>query len=166
MEISVTGLNHKRAPVELREKLAVDGAALGPALAALQKGLGARELVILSTCNRVEVYAVHDGEPPGVEAVAAALGARQGVAPEALVAALYRHQGADAVRHLFRVVSSLDSMVVGETEIQGQVREAYKRAADLGFTFYVGPELEFFYFKNAESTEGLDAGGYFDLTPL
>jgi glutamyl-tRNA reductase len=134
MEICVTGLNHKRAPVELREKLAVDGAALGPTLAALQKGLGAREMVILSTCNRVEVYAVHEGEPPGVREVAAALGARHGVAPEALVPALYRHQGAEAVRHLFRVASSLDSMVVGETQIIGQVKDAYFAAKEAGAT--------------------------------
>jgi glutamyl-tRNA reductase len=134
MEISVTGLNHKRAPVELREKLAVDEAALPSAIAELQKGLAAREMVVLSTCNRVELYTVHEDEPPALEAVAALLAARHGVATEALVPALYRHRGTEAVRHLFRVASSLDSMVLGEAQITGQVRSAYESAREAGAT--------------------------------
>jgi len=134
MEISVTGLNHKRAPVELREKLAVDDAALQSALAALQKEMNAREMVILSTCNRVELYAVHDEQPPAPEAVAGILAKRHGVDAGVLAPALYRHQGSDAVRHLFRVSSSLDSMVLGETQIIGQVRDAYVAAQSSGAT--------------------------------
>lgn len=134
MEIRVTGLNHRRAPVELREKLAVDGAALPAALAELRKGLGADELVVLSTCNRVELYSVHEGAAPGAEQVAALLAARHAVAADQLAPALYHHQGPDAVRHLFCVASSLDSMVLGETQIIGQVKEAYQAAREAGAT--------------------------------
>lgn len=134
MEIRVTGLNHKRAPVELREKLAVAGDALARALGDLRQGLGAQEMVILSTCNRVELYSVHDGPPPGPDAVAGILASRHGVPPDVLLPALYHHQGPEAVRHLFRVASSLDSMVLGETQIIGQVKDAYQAALEAGAT--------------------------------
>jgi glutamyl-tRNA reductase len=134
MEITVTGLNHKRAPVELREKLAVEEAALQAALAELQKAFGAQEMVILSTCNRVELYAVHEEAPPAATALADVLARRHGVAPDALAPALYHHQGSEAVRHLFRVASSLDSMVLGETQIIGQVKDAYLAAQAAGAT--------------------------------
>jgi len=134
MEITVTGLNHKRAPVELREKLAVDEAALQAHLAEMQKTFGAQEMVILSTCNRVELYTVHDQAPPASAAITDALAKRHGVAPDALAPALYHHQGSEAVRHLFRVTSSLDSMVLGETQIIGQVKDAYLAAQAAGAT--------------------------------
>ena len=134
MEISVTGLNHKRAPVELREKLAVAEAALQAALAELQQSFSAQEMVILSTCNRVELYSVHDGAPPETSAIAEVLAKRHGVPTDALAPALYHHQGSDAVRHLFRVTSSLDSMVLGETQIIGQVKDAYLAAQAAGAT--------------------------------
>lgn len=134
MEICITGLNHKRAPVELREKLAVDDAAIQSALAELQKSFSAQEMVILSTCNRVELYSVHDAAPPTPAAVAEVLGRRHGVPAETLSPALYHHQGTDAVRHLFRVASSLDSMVLGETQIIGQVKDAYLAAQSAGST--------------------------------
>src|SRR5262245_15272924 len=134
MEICITGLNHKRAPVELREKLAVDDAAIQSALAELQKSFSAQEMVILSTCNRVELYSVHDGTPPAAETVAEILARRHGVAAETLSPALYHHLGTDAVRHLFRVASSLDSMVLGETQIIGQVKDAYLAAQSAGAT--------------------------------
>ncbi len=134
MEISVTGINHKRAPVELREKLAVGYAALPAALTEVQAALGAAEMVILSTCNRVELYAAHAGEPPSPEEAAAFLAARHGIPAETLAPALYRHRGADAVRHLFRVASGLDSMVVGEPQITAQVKDAYLAAKDAGAT--------------------------------
>jgi glutamyl-tRNA reductase len=134
MDICVTGLNHKVAPVELREKLAVDGTALTGMLSDLRAGLGATEAVVLSTCNRVEVWTVHEGEVPGTAQVAAFLAARHGVAAESVTPALYRHQGSDAVRHLFRVASGLDSMVVGEAQILGQVKDAYQAAVEAGAT--------------------------------
>jgi glutamyl-tRNA reductase len=134
MEITVTGVNHKRAPVELREKLAVADAALPAALSELQKSLGASEMVILSTCNRVEIYAVHEETPPSLEAVTTLLAARHGLPVTSLAPAFYRHQGADAARHLFRVASGLDSMVLGEPQITAQVKEAYQAAREAGAT--------------------------------
>jgi glutamyl-tRNA reductase len=134
MEISVTGLNHKRAPVELREKLAVAESALQSALAELQQSFSATEMVILSTCNRVELYSVHDGTPPEPGAITELLAKRHGLPAAALAPALYHHQGSDAVRHLFRVTSSLDSMVLGETQIIGQVKDAYLAAQAAGAT--------------------------------
>ncbi|HLF93851.1 MAG TPA: glutamyl-tRNA reductase [Planctomycetota bacterium] len=134
MEIRVTGLNHKRAPVELREKLAVNGSALPAVLSEFRAGLGADEAVLLSTCNRVELYSVHGGAPPSAEKVAELLAARHAVPLDQLAPALYHHQGAEAVRHLFRVASSLDSMVLGETQIIGQVKDAYQAALEAGAT--------------------------------
>jgi glutamyl-tRNA reductase len=134
MEISVTGLNHKRAPVELREKLAVADTALQSALTELQRSFDAQEMVILSTCNRVELYSVHEGAPPPPEAIAELLAKRHQVGADQLAPALYHLQGTEAVRHLFRVASSLDSMVLGETQIIGQVKDAYLAAQAAGAT--------------------------------
>ncbi len=134
MEILVTGLSHRRAPVELREKLAVDEALLPAALGEFRKGLGADEIVLLSTCNRVELYTVHEEAPPEPARVASLLAARHGVPPGLLEPALYRHAGPEAVRHLFRVAASLDSMVLGEPQITGQVRDAYLAAKEAGAT--------------------------------
>lgn len=134
MEIRVTGLNHTRATVELREKLAVDPKALPAALAELRRALDACELVVLSTCNRVELYSVHETPVPDGGSVASLLAKRHGVDPALLAPALYHHQGADAVNHLFRVASSLDSMVLGETQIIAQVKDAYLAAQGEGAT--------------------------------
>ncbi len=120
--------------MELREKLAVDDRTLPVALAELKTSLGAAEIVVISTCNRVEVYTAHEGAPPAPEEVARVLAARHGVDPAALAPVLYRHQGPEAVRHLFRVTSSLDSMVLGETQIIGQVKDAYQASKEAGGT--------------------------------
>src|SRR5688572_5301386 len=134
MDFCVTGLNHTRAPVELREKLAVDGRTLPATLADLRCALGASEIVLVSTCNRVEIYTSHEHAPPSSEEVARALTSRRGLDAGALSEILYRHQGPEAVRHLFRVASSLDSMVLGETQIIGQVRDAYVASKEAGGT--------------------------------
>jgi glutamyl-tRNA reductase len=91
-------------------------------------------MVILSTCNRVEIYAAHEGEPPAVEMVTTLLAARHGLPAASLAPAFYRHQGADAARHLFRVTSGLDSMVLGEPQITAQVKDAYLAAQEAGAT--------------------------------
>jgi glutamyl-tRNA reductase len=96
--------------------------------------MAASEMVILSTCNRVELYTAHEGPLPAPEAVAALLASRSGAPADRLVPALYQHRGPDAVRHLFRVASSLDSMVVGEAQILGQVKDAYMAAQEAGAT--------------------------------
>jgi glutamyl-tRNA reductase len=127
MKFHITGLNHRTAPVEVREKLAFPEARLGEALRRLLSQEGVNEGLILSTCNRVEVaVAVDHGDPAGVveEFLENARDMpRQQIAPH-----LYHYQGRDAIRHLFRVAASLDSMVVGEPQILGQLKEAYAHA--------------------------------------
>lgn len=128
MQLSVFGINHRQAPVELRERLAVPAARLPEALAALRSACGAAESVLLSTCNRVEVYTLSNGEPLTVGPVALALSQLHAVEPGAFSDLLYHHEGEGAVRHLFRVAAGLDSMVVGETQILAQVKNAYQAA--------------------------------------
>jgi glutamyl-tRNA reductase len=123
-EIHLVGLSHKSAPVAVRERVALSGDALKDALVNLHVTGGVGEAVVVSTCNRVEVYVYGD-------AAGAADAARRFFldrAPEA-DGHLYERGGREAVRHLFRVASSLDSMVVGEPQILGQVKEAYGLAS-------------------------------------
>jgi glutamyl-tRNA reductase len=134
MDVLVVGLNHRTAPLALRERLAVPQTELPAALAALRDPAELAEVVLLATCNRVEVWAA----TPKVEGAAAHirrhLERAGGIDAEKLQACLYEYAGADAVRHIFRVASSLDSMVVGEVQIAGQVKEAYAAAAESGTT--------------------------------
>src|SRR5262245_36315706 len=121
MALFVAGLSHRNAPVELREQLAVDEDKLRELLRDIAAAGTASEAIILSTCNRVEVYAI--AEVPG-EARATMfrqLCRHRGVEPTAVEAALYTYTEGDAIRHAFRVASSLDSMVIGEPQILGQV---------------------------------------------
>ena len=120
MTLWVIGLNHQSAPVDLRERVAFAGDALAPALHALRAVPGVDEAALLSTCNRTEIYAVAgDGQ--------ALAGWLEAQAP-GISDYLYRHQGSDAVRHLFRVATGLDSMVLGEPQILGQVKDAWSLA--------------------------------------
>ncbi|NQT52373.1 glutamyl-tRNA reductase [bacterium] len=123
----MTGLNHQTAPVQVREALAVQEQRLPAALDALCQTPGVDEGVLLSTCNRVEVYAC-SSEGLEDEALNGFLAQLHGVWPETFVPHLYRHRGRGAVTHLFRVASGLDSMVLGEAQIAGQVRAAYEAA--------------------------------------
>ncbi len=126
MEILVVGMNHNTAPVDLRERLAFNGDELAPALAVLLEWGEVREGCILSTCNRVEVYAWCD--EGGEEAIREFLCRSKGVEPGELAPHLYVHRGDEAVRHLFKVICGLDSMVLGEPQIGGQVKDAYEAA--------------------------------------
>ena len=138
MALFVAGLSHRNAPVELREQLAVDEDKLRELLLDVAASGVVREAIILSTCNRVEVYAV--AEVPG-EARAATfrqLCRHRGVETAAVEAALYTYAEGDAVRHAFRVASSLDSMVIGEPQILGQVKDAFALAQSCEA---VGPAL-------------------------
>jgi len=138
MALFVAGLSHRNAPVELREQLAVDEDKLRELLRDVAASGVVREAIILSTCNRVEVYAV--AEVPG-EARAATfrqLCRHRGVETAAVEAALYTYAEGDAVRHAFRVASSLDSMVIGEPQILGQVKDAFALAQSCEA---VGPAL-------------------------
>jgi glutamyl-tRNA reductase len=129
MNIVAVGLNHRTAPVELRERLAVPEARLPEALARLKRWPGIVEGVILSTCNRVELYAVVKDTELGLESLSEYLVTiAADVSPEQVEPHLYRLGGAEAIRHLFRVAASLDSMVIGEPQILGQVKEAFEAA--------------------------------------
>ncbi|MDE2408476.1 MAG: glutamyl-tRNA reductase [Xanthomonadaceae bacterium] len=128
MSLHVLGINHQTAPVALREKVAFGPEALAPALAALRELPGVHEAVLLSTCNRTELYAHVDGDG---QAMADWLAAHPEAGPD-LHAYLYRHHDADTVRHLFRVASGLDSLVLGEPQILGQVKQAWAAAREAG----------------------------------
>jgi glutamyl-tRNA reductase len=121
-ELLALGASHKTAPLAVRERLALLDGQVEPFLSELVAHPGITEAVALSTCNRTELYVVGENAEP---AVAAMLTARAG---GDLSGALYTARNCDAARHLYRVVSGLDSMVVGEAEIQGQVKRAYERA--------------------------------------
>jgi glutamyl-tRNA reductase len=129
MEIVLVGVNHKTAPVELREKLAFDADAAARALDELRNRRADAEFVVLSTCNRVEVYAAgphHRG--PTADELADFLAGFHGVPGADIAGSLYRRRGEDAVKHLFLVAAGLDSMVLGESQIIGQVKEAWSAA--------------------------------------
>jgi len=128
MPLFVAGLSHKNAPVGLREQLAVEEDKLRELLRDIQSDGVLPELVVLSTCNRVEVYGV--AEAPG-EARAAAfrhLCRYRGLDLGAVEPILYTHLDSEAVRHAFRVAASLDSMMIGEPQILGQVKDAFALA--------------------------------------
>jgi glutamyl-tRNA reductase len=129
MHIVVVGLSHKTAPVEIREKLAIPESRMGEALTRLCSYHGVREGILLSTCNRVEVYAVVDEIEAGYGRIQDFLAdAHLSLSSEQLTPHLYWHQGDRAISHLFRVASSLDSMIVGESQILGQIKEAFEVA--------------------------------------
>src|SRR5919204_988984 len=126
MNIIVVGLSHKTAPVEIREKLAVPESRIGQALTRLSAYPGITESLLLSTCNRVEVYAVVEEAEAGHARVQGFLAdTHLSLSAEQLTPHLYRYTDERAIGHLFRVASSLDSMIVGEPQILGQLKDAY-----------------------------------------
>jgi glutamyl-tRNA reductase len=127
-QLLLLGLNHNTAPLELRERLAFGHEQARQAVVDLRQRHPDTEFVLLSTCNRVELYAARAGTPDA-DALAADLARLRGVPEDAFRSHTYTHRGHDAVRHLFHVVCSLDSMVLGETQILGQVRAAYETAS-------------------------------------
>src|SRR5687767_1050558 len=134
MSIILIGVNHKTAPVEIRERLAFDDATCAAGLRTLVDGQVVREGLIVSTCNRVEVLSAtaNDQIDLGAGRVTQFLDTSGKLPPGFLNDHLYRHTNENAVRHLFRVASSLDSMVVGEPQVLGQVRHAYSVAVEAG----------------------------------
>ena len=131
MEILCLGLSHHTAPIEVRERFAIPESHLPAAAAELARASGVGEAVIVSTCNRVEFYVAAENSEQGFAAVRDFVTTRA-TAPEG--DAFFRHVSPRAVRHLFRVVSGLESMVLGETEILGQVKKAYAAATETGAT--------------------------------
>ena len=128
VDILAMGLNHHTAPVDVRERLALDSTGVLTQLKRLRETGLAREALIVSTCNRVELYAV-PGEG-GVDPLRMWFGEFRGPKGADVSSYLFEHRGMGAVQHLFRVASSLDSMVVGEPRILGQVKEAVRIAED------------------------------------
>jgi glutamyl-tRNA reductase len=131
MEILCLGLSHHTAPVELRERFAIPEGEIAAVAGQLKSAPGVSEAVIVSTCNRVEFYLAAEQAGAGFSAVSDYLVSRA-AAPDA--EHFFQHATEQSVRHLFRVVSGLDSMVLGETEILGQVKKAYAAAAAVGST--------------------------------
>ena len=134
----VAGLSHHQAPIEVREQLAVESDKVREILADLAGGGFLAEAMILATCNRVEVYAVADMPGEARDAAFSRLGAHRGIAPRDIEPLLYTKTEAEAVLHAFRVAASLDSMVLGEPQILGQVKDAFALAQSAGT---VGPVL-------------------------
>ena len=128
--IVVVGLSHRTAPLAVREALAVPREGIAEALRRLREEAGLTEAMLLSTCNRVEVYGQAD--EPRAQPLAEALAAIHARPLADLESHLYRLEGEAAVRHAFRVAASLDSMVIGEPQILGQVKEAYELAEGAG----------------------------------
>ena len=139
MQLALIGLSHKTAPVEVRERLAFDNKDLSGALQSLVQYEGVSEAIILSTCNRVEVVA----EAHRADLVRDFLCSYHRIPNDSITNYLYTLNDSDVIRHIFRVASSLDSMVVGEPQILGQVKEAYRSA-------------------NAAGTVGLNLGSLMD----
>ena len=133
MELLCLGLNHKTAPVEVRERFAVGSHKLGEAASELRSISGAAEAVVISTCNRTEYYLAASSAPGMLEWLESHLAEKCGMRHD-LSAHFYRLEKAAAARHLCRVVSGLDSMMLGETEIFGQVKQSYQAALDAGTT--------------------------------
>ncbi|HEX4383220.1 MAG TPA: glutamyl-tRNA reductase [Myxococcales bacterium] len=124
MTVVCVGLSHREAPIAVREQLAVPEAQVQERLRELRALPGVREAMLLSTCNRLEIFAVTDGRGPGEDLL-------ERLGPQAASHARCRFDD-EALRHLFRVAASLDSMVVGEAQILGQVKEAAARAQEGG----------------------------------
>ncbi len=125
MGIVVVGLSHKTAPIEVREKLNFPENTLTDALRKLMTYEGVRESLIMSTCNRVEIYASVQDSAKGIDRIKQFISDYHGLSREALEQSLYVYPDALGVRHTFRVASSLDSMVVGEAQILGQLKDAF-----------------------------------------
>jgi len=128
MKLVVTGVSHKTAPVEVRERLAFSEAALPAALTELKSREGVSEALILSTCNRVEIVAASEDGVNLLALIGEFLAETRAGSAASLGPCLYHHEGPAAIRHLFRVAASLDSMVVGEPQILGQLKAAYSTA--------------------------------------
>jgi len=132
MKLLTTGVSHKTAPVEVRECLAFREDSLPAALADLRARAGVAEAVILSTCNRVEITLTTDDATDPEAIVDAFLADHKSVSAASIGPHLYRHEGREAIHHMFRVAASLDSMVVGEPQILGQLKTAYGAAKEAG----------------------------------
>ncbi|NLA74094.1 MAG: glutamyl-tRNA reductase, partial [Deltaproteobacteria bacterium] len=120
------GMNHESAPVELRESLSTDKIDQYEILSKMRGSDFINESIFISTCNRVEIICTSNDPVQAEKAVVDLMARASGLSAEKLRPYIYLHKDMDAVRHIFRVASSLDSMVVGEPQILGQVKEAFR----------------------------------------
>ncbi len=130
MDIAVIGINHKTAPVQIREKLSFSPKKAVEANRLLKESLSLEENLILSTCNRVEIYVVSDRNKDYVSGIKDFLSRYHGLDLSEYEESIYVRKDKEAVEHLFGVVAGLDSMVIGEMEISGQVKKAYQDARE------------------------------------
>lgn len=128
MSILVVGLNHKTASVDIRERLAFNGQKRDDGIRGLHALPDVHETALLSTCNRVEIYASVRSADPAAEQIKDFLASFHGAPRKEFESSLYCHAEADAIRHVFRVAASLDSMVVGEPQILGQLKDTFDYA--------------------------------------
>jgi len=160
VRLFAVGVTHRTAPVELRECVDFARAGLESALSALTSRGLAREVVVLSTCNRAEIYGVSDDDRAGA-AFGRFISEYHRVPWDRLAPHVFEHRGADAAGHLFRVAAGLDSLVVGEPQILGQVKEAFATANGLKYTGAVTHRLfntAFTVGKRVRSETGLGEG--------
>ncbi|MGH2862930.1 MAG: glutamyl-tRNA reductase [Solirubrobacteraceae bacterium] len=127
-ELLAIGVSHKTAPVEVRERLALTDARAAEFVRDLHGVPEIQEVVALSTCNRTELYVVVDDPVEAESTVLGMLAQQASIQPTALAPSIYSHRNCDAARHLYRVSAGLESMIIGEDQIQGQVRRAYDAA--------------------------------------
>lgn len=156
--VAVIGLNHKTAPVDIREKVTFPANVEGSITRTIQSVPGVLEAIIISTCNRSEVIARCDPVESAVHDLLNAVAHINGVDPVLLKKYSYIKTGADAVRHVFRVASSLDSMVLGEPQILGQVKDSFKRdsaASTIGPTLSRLMHRAFFTAKRVRNETGI-----------
>lgn len=152
MEIAVVGINHKTALVDIRERLAFDAESTVLALKLLKDRFTEGEFVLLSTCNRVEIYcALKKNDDLSPDELGRFLGDFHNVDFAEYQDSLYTYHGEEAVRHLLRVASSLDSMVVGEPQISAQVKESYRLACTAGCTGKILNKLFHCAFKTSKN---------------
>ncbi|MEV4015409.1 glutamyl-tRNA reductase [Nonomuraea angiospora] len=162
MSVLAIGLSHRTAPVALLERVSVTGDALAKLLHDVQQDPCVAEAMVVSTCNRVEVYVTVDRFHAAVTAVTGLLGVHSGVPVEELTPHLYVHYEERAVEHLFSMVCGLDSMVVGEGQILGQVRQALKlaqRHGTVGATLNELVQQALRVGKRAHHETGIDQAG-------
>jgi glutamyl-tRNA reductase len=162
MRLLMLGVNHRTAAVEVREKLALAGPTLDAMLDAVRAVQAMTEVVVLSTCNRTELYLARPAhEPPTFDDLRTLVATRCGLTPEQLGGVTIQREQQEAAAHLFRVCAGLESMVLGEPQILGQVKRAYEAANERGC---VGPVLHRVFQqaircgKDVRSRTGIDAG--------
>ncbi|MES2721438.1 MAG: glutamyl-tRNA reductase [Pseudomonadota bacterium] len=163
MGLLAFGINHKSASLALRERVSFAPEALSSALIAACKDTGLRELALISTCNRTEFYAAADRPDAAAQALLQWLAGSQQLTVEDLQGVAYSHAAEQAVRHAMRVAAGLDSMILGEPQILGQMKLAYRDALAAGT---LGPELERLFQKTFAAAKQVRTDTAIGVSPV